>query len=40
VLMLPDPEEPLTHIWAEGDTFAEARSLSQEYSRRIRQMQR
>jgi mannose-1-phosphate guanylyltransferase/phosphomannomutase len=39
-LMLPDPEEPLTHIWAEGDTAAEARSLAQEYSRRVRQMAR
>jgi len=40
VLLLPDPTEPLTHVWAEGDTLAEARSLSQEYARRVRQMQR
>jgi len=39
-LMLPDPEEPLTHIWAEGDSAAEARSLAQEYARRVRQMAR
>ena len=39
-LMLPDPEEPMTHIWAEGDTAAEARSLAQEYARRVRQMAR
>jgi mannose-1-phosphate guanylyltransferase/phosphomannomutase len=39
-LMLPDPEEPLTHIYAEGDTQAEARSLAQEYTRRVRQMAR
>ena len=39
-LMLPDPEEPLTHIWAEGDSPSEARSLAQEYSRRVRQMAR
>jgi mannose-1-phosphate guanylyltransferase/phosphomannomutase len=39
-LMLPDPEEPLTHIYAEGDTQAEARSLAQEYIRRVRQMSR
>jgi mannose-1-phosphate guanylyltransferase/phosphomannomutase len=39
-LLLPDPHEPLTHIWAEGETPADARSLAQEYSRRIRQMQR
>jgi mannose-1-phosphate guanylyltransferase/phosphomannomutase len=40
VLLLPDPEEPITHIWAEGDTAAAARALAQEYARRIRQMQR
>jgi mannose-1-phosphate guanylyltransferase/phosphomannomutase len=39
-LLLPDPHEPLTHIWAEGDTAADARAVAQEYSRRIRQMQR
>lgn len=36
-LVLPDPEEPLTHVWAEGPTEREARSLAQEYARRIRQ---
>jgi len=35
--VLPDPEEPLTHVWAEADTDPEARQLAQEYSRRIRQ---
>jgi len=40
VLVLPDPEEPLTHIWAEGDSVAETRNLAQEYARRIRQMLR
>jgi len=39
-LVLPDPEEPITHIWAEAGSEAEARSLSQEYARRIRQMLR
>ena len=39
-LMLPDPEEPLTHVWAEGTTDGEARALAQEYTRRIRQMLR
>ena len=24
-LALPDPEEPVTHVWAEGDVGAEAR---------------
>jgi len=38
--VLPDPEGPLTHVWAEGSTAAEARSLSHEYARRIRQMLR
>jgi mannose-1-phosphate guanylyltransferase/phosphomannomutase len=40
VLALPDPEEPVTHIWAEGDSDAEAARLAQEYARRIRQMVR
>ncbi|MCU1498676.1 MAG: nucleotidyl transferase [Acidimicrobiales bacterium] len=37
VLALPDPEEPVTHIWAEGVDQPAARSLAQEYVRRIRQ---
>src|SRR5438270_4185627 len=40
VLVLPDPEEPITHVWAEAGSDAEARTLSQEYARRIRQMLR
>ncbi|MFM7063453.1 MAG: sugar phosphate nucleotidyltransferase [Actinomycetes bacterium] len=40
VLVLPDPEEPLTHVWAEGSSTAEAKNLAQEYARRIRQMLR
>jgi mannose-1-phosphate guanylyltransferase/phosphomannomutase len=36
-LVLPDPEDPLTHVWAEGPTEREARTLAQEYARRIRQ---
>jgi mannose-1-phosphate guanylyltransferase/phosphomannomutase len=39
-LVLPDPEEPLTHVWAEGPSEREARTLAQEYARRIRQMLR
>jgi len=39
-LALPDPEEPVTHVWAEADTDADARRLAQEYARRIRQMLR
>ena len=37
VLALPDPEEPMTHIWAEADDQRRAGELAQEYVRRIRQ---
>jgi len=37
VLALPDPEEPVTHIWAESSDMAGARALAEEYVRRIRQ---
>ncbi len=36
-LVLPDPEEALSHIWAEGPSDPAARQLAQEYARRIRQ---
>jgi mannose-1-phosphate guanylyltransferase/phosphomannomutase len=39
-LVLPDPEDALTHVWAEGDSDQGARQLAQEYARRIRQMLR
>jgi len=39
-LVFPDPEEPLTHVWAEAGTDADARSRAQEYSRRIRSILR
>ncbi|MGH9185685.1 MAG: hypothetical protein ACRD0U_07725, partial [Acidimicrobiales bacterium] len=39
-LALPDPEEPITHVWAEASTDPDARRLAQEYARRIRQMLR
>jgi mannose-1-phosphate guanylyltransferase/phosphomannomutase len=39
-LALPDPEEPVTHIWAEGTSNDSARRLAEEYARRIRQMVR
>jgi mannose-1-phosphate guanylyltransferase / phosphomannomutase len=35
-LVLPDPEEPVTHVWAESDSDNSARQLAQEYARRIR----
>ncbi|MDQ6797103.1 MAG: mannose-1-phosphate guanyltransferase, partial [Actinomycetota bacterium] len=37
-LVLPDPQEPMTHVWAEGDTDARARSLVQEYARKVRKI--
>ena len=33
-LILPDPDEPVTHVWAEGPSDVEARHLAQEYARR------
>jgi mannose-1-phosphate guanylyltransferase/phosphomannomutase len=39
-LVVPDPEEPVTHVWAEAATDSEARVLAQEYARRIRQVLR
>ena len=39
-LALPDPEEPVTHVWAEGSSDSDARRLAQEYVRRIRQLLR
>ncbi|HTT87774.1 MAG TPA: hypothetical protein VMF60_10420, partial [Acidimicrobiales bacterium] len=40
VLIVPDPEEPLTHVWAEGPTAAVARSRVSEQAVRLRQMMR
>jgi mannose-1-phosphate guanylyltransferase/phosphomannomutase len=39
-LALPDPEEPVTHVWAEAPSDAEAKGLVKEYARRIRQLLR
>jgi mannose-1-phosphate guanylyltransferase/phosphomannomutase len=39
-LVLPDPDEALTHVWAEAGSEIEARRLAQEYVERIRQMVR
>jgi mannose-1-phosphate guanylyltransferase/phosphomannomutase len=36
-LVLPDPEEPLTHVWAEAESDRGAQRLAQEYARQIRQ---
>jgi mannose-1-phosphate guanylyltransferase/phosphomannomutase len=39
-LVLPDPDEALTHVWAEADSDVHARRLAQEYVERIRQVLR
>ena len=39
-LVLPDPEDPSTHVWAESDGDNAARQLAQEYARAIRQAMR
>jgi mannose-1-phosphate guanylyltransferase/phosphomannomutase len=39
-LIVPDPEEPVTHVWAEASSEAEARARAQEHAIRIRQMTR
>jgi len=39
-LVLPDPEEPVTHVWAEGPSEARARSRAQQYAVRLRQLLR
>ena len=39
-LVLPDPEEALTHVWAEAGSDVDARRLAQEYVQRIRQILR
>jgi mannose-1-phosphate guanylyltransferase/phosphomannomutase len=39
-LALPDPDAPITHVWAEADTDGAARRLAQQYVQRIRQLVR
>ncbi len=39
-LALPDPEEPVTHVWTEANELVEATRLAQEYARRIRELVR
>jgi mannose-1-phosphate guanylyltransferase/phosphomannomutase len=34
-LVLPDPDEALTHVWAEANSEAEARRLARQYVQRI-----
>jgi mannose-1-phosphate guanylyltransferase/phosphomannomutase len=37
-LVLPDPEEPIVHVWAEAGSDHEASLLAAEYARRIAQI--
>ncbi|HEX7459536.1 MAG TPA: hypothetical protein VF279_02830, partial [Acidimicrobiales bacterium] len=37
-LVLPDPEEPLTHVWAEAPSAARAEARAQEYATRLEQL--
>ncbi len=37
-LVLPDPEEPVTHIWVEGPDDAQAEARAQEYVVRLEQL--
>ena len=39
-LMLPDPDEQVTHVWAEGADDERAKKLADEYGRRIEQILR
>jgi mannose-1-phosphate guanylyltransferase/phosphomannomutase len=39
-LVVPDPEEALTNVWAEGPTETGARERAQEYARLVRQVLR
>jgi mannose-1-phosphate guanylyltransferase / phosphomannomutase len=39
-LVLPDTEEPVTHVWAEGATDAGARRRAQEYAVQLRKILR
>jgi mannose-1-phosphate guanylyltransferase/phosphomannomutase len=40
VLVLPDPDDPVTHVWAEGPSEARARARAQQYAVRLRQLLR
>ena len=39
-LVVPDPEEPLTHVWAEATTEATALRRAQDYARQLRNVLR
>jgi mannose-1-phosphate guanylyltransferase / phosphomannomutase len=38
VLVVPDPEDPVTHVWAEGADLAGSESMASEYVERITEM--
>jgi mannose-1-phosphate guanylyltransferase / phosphomannomutase len=38
VLVVPDPEQPVTHVWAEGADLAASEALAAAYAERIRDM--
>ncbi|MGI8793425.1 MAG: sugar phosphate nucleotidyltransferase [Acidimicrobiales bacterium] len=40
VLVLPDPEEPFTHVWAESSSEADSKALAEEWGGRIRRLVR
>jgi mannose-1-phosphate guanylyltransferase/phosphomannomutase len=40
VLVLPDPEEPASHVWAEAGNDSDARRLAHDYVGRIRRLLR
>ena len=37
-LVVPDPEDPVTHVWAEGSDRAESEALASSYVERITRM--
>jgi mannose-1-phosphate guanylyltransferase/phosphomannomutase len=39
-LVLPDPEEPVTHVWAEAAQRRQGRARANEYAVRLEQMMR
>ncbi len=39
-LVLPDPDDPVTHVWAEGPSEVRARARAQQFAVRLRQLLR
>jgi hypothetical protein len=35
VLVVPDPEDPVTHVWAEGKDLPASSALASAYAERI-----